>query len=263
MEQEYVLYKDSRPLGWPANGFPEAQGPFYCASGPLHAFGRQLAMKHYQTCIRMGLKLSGTNAEVMPGQWEYQVGPCTGVEAGDHAVMARWVYLRVLEDSEGAAYDFNVQSKPVRGDWNGSGMHTNFSTKAMRADGGFKVIEEALNRLSKTFFKDIACYGADNIERLSGHHETSRLDQFNFDVGTRHTSCRIPNQTKIEKKGYFEDRRPSASADPYLVSARLFASSCNIPSPSLDAYIERTKPDWLKKMEATTTLKTGEADNHH
>ena len=244
LEQEYVLTQNGRPYGWPSDGSePAPQGPYYCSTGAKVSFGRKHAQQHYQTCVNMGLKISGMNAEVMPGQWEYQVGPCEAIEAGDHLVMSRWVYLRLLEE---ANVDVDFDSKPKKGDWNGSGMHTNMSTAAMRGDGGLKVIEEALKELGKNPTRDVAVYGADNIERLSGKHETSKFDEFTFGTGTRDTSCRIPNPVKKDGKGYFEDRRPSSSADPWLITSRLFASSCAIPSRELDDLCEKTMPDWLK-----------------
>lgn len=245
LEQEYVFYKDGRPLGWPETGTPAAQGPYYCSTGATVAWGRKYAQTHYLTCLKMGLTLSGTNAEVMPGQWEYQVGPCEGISSGDHAVMARWVFLRGLEE-EGV--DVNFESKPMKGDWNGSGMHTNFSTKAMRAPGGIEAIEAAIKRLSVNPLREIAVYGSDNDQRLSGHHETSRLDEFSHGVGTRHTSCRIPNQVLAAKEGYFEDRRPSGSADPWLVTARLYASSCDVPAPLIDEHGTKFAPAWLAAL---------------
>jgi glutamine synthetase len=247
LEQEYVLYKDGRPVGWPEDGSePKVkQGPYYCSTGAHVALGRKYAELHFTTCLRMGLKLSGLNAEVMPGQWEYQVGPCEGLESGDHAVLARWVMLRILEAD---GLDANFDSKPKKGDWNGSGMHTNFSTAPMRAEGGFEAIEAGVKNLGVNPLREIAVYGHDNDQRLSGKHETSRLDQFDFGVGSRCTSVRIPNETQSNKRGYFEDRRPSASADPYLVTSRLFASACNISSESLDKYGSENEPSWLNAL---------------
>lgn len=243
LEQEYVLYKNGQPLGWPTDGSePAAQGPYYCGTGVNNAHGREHAMLHYTTCIKMGIKLAGLNAEVMPGQWEYQVGPCEGIEAGDHVVMARWVYLRLMEQQ---GVDVNFNSKPKKGDWNGSGMHTNFSTLKMREANGMSEIKEALSRLAKTYLSDICYYGQDNNERLSGIHETSKYDEFSHGVGTRHTSCRVPNQVEKDGHGYFEDRRPSSSADPYLVTARLFGSSQGIAAPAFDALTAKLTPAWL------------------
>jgi glutamine synthetase len=227
LEQEYVLFSKGRPYKWPCDGYPAPQGEYYCGNGQTAAWGRDIANEHYETCLAMGLKLSGVNAEVMPGQWEYQVGPCLGIESGDHTVIARWVYLRI---GEKYGVDINFDSKPIKGDWNGSGLHTNFSTKAMRAPGGLAAIHAAIERLRGTYLNDIKFYGTDNDERLTGKHETSSVGKFSFGVGTRHTSIRIPNEAANNKSGYFEDRRPAASADPYLITATLFASSTGITS---------------------------------
>jgi glutamine synthetase len=245
MEQEYVLTRNNWPLGWPTNGYPGPQGPYYCGFGPKAAFGRKYAERHYELALKMGLKLSGINAEVMPGQWEFQVGPCEGLEAGDHMTVARWLYLRVLELEGDAELDVDYTAKPVRGDWNGSGMHTNFSTAATRAENGLEAIHACIKNLSGSVRRDIPAYGQDNNLRLTGIHETSRYDQFSFGVGTRGTSIRIPNQVKADGRGYFEDRRPAGDADPYLVSARLFASATGVTNAALEAYCEAHRLPWM------------------
>jgi len=243
-EQEYVLYRDGRPLNWPKQGYPAPQGPYYCGNGSL-LWGRDIAVEHYETCLRIGLKLSGINAEVMPSQWEFQVGPCLGIEAGDHMTVARWVYLRLSEKYD---MEVNFDAKPItQGDWNGSGCHTNFSTKAMRAPGGKKVIIEAIGRLKVTVLDDIKFYGTDNNLRLTGKHETSSLNEFSYGVGTRHTSIRIPNETDKADRGYLEDRRPAASADMYLVTSRLFSSACGVES-TMDASKLNQVRSWMDKL---------------
>jgi glutamine synthetase len=243
IEQEYVLYRDGRPLNWPVRGFPTPQGPYYCGNGNL-VWGRDIAEEHYQVCLKMGLLLSGINAEVMPSQWEFQVGPATGIDAGDHMTVARWVFLRLGEKYN---IEVNFDAKPVQGDWNGSGSHTNFSTKEMRAAGGKKAILEAIERLRGTVLNDIQFYGTDNNLRLTGKHETSKLNEFTFGVGTRHTSIRIPNETEKNNCGYLEDRRPAASADPYLVTSRLFSSACGIEG-SFDAEKVKQARSWMQKL---------------
>jgi glutamine synthetase len=242
MEQEYVLMRNGRPLDWPANGYPAPQGPYYCGNG-IVALGRKFAEKHYEVALSMGLKLSGINAEVMPSQWEFQVGPCEGIEMGDHLVVARWLFLRLLEE-DGVDIDFGA--KPVKGDWNGSGLHTNFSTVETRAPGGLAKIHEYIERMRHTVRDDIPFYGAENNVRLTGKHETSRYDQFSYGVGTRGTSIRIPNQVNIEKTGYFEDRRPAGNADPYLISSRLFASATGTSASSLEAVVEKYRLPWMQ-----------------
>jgi glutamine synthetase len=245
LEQEYViLAKDGRPLGWPNGGFPGPQGPYYCGNG-AHVVGREIAMEHYETCLRIGLRISGINMEVMPGQWEFQVGPALGIEAGDHMVMARWVYQRI-----GEKYGVTIcyDPKPIPGDWNGSGCHTNFSTKDMRAEGGLqKILEVVQNRLPHTVKSDVPFYGYDNNRRLTGKHETSKLNEFTWGIGTRHTSIRIPNETKKLNRGYYEDRRPAANIDPYLVTARVFVSSQGLTQRMEPSEIIQVH-SWMKKL---------------
>jgi glutamine synthetase len=235
LEQEYVVMdpKTGRPYKWPAaaSDFPAAQGPYYCSNGTA-AWGREIADAHYAACLSIGVRLSGLNAEVMPAQWEYQVGPCTGIEAGDHAIAARWLLVRVAAMRD---LDISFHAKPiVLGDWNGSGMHTNYSTEKMRQEGGIAEIKAAIARMQPNHVRDILVYGDDNYLRLSGKHETSDMKTFSSGVGVRHCSIRIPVQANAEGCGYFEDRRPSASADPYLVIAALFASSMGLKGELLE-----------------------------
>lgn len=252
MEQEYVLKCDGRPYGWPANGFPAPQGPYYCGFGPQAAYGRKFVDTHLELCMAMGLKVSGVNAEVTPSQWEFQIGPCEGIEIGDHMIMARWLYLCVLEKFENeGALDIDYSARPIPGDWNGSGMHTNYSTEETRAENGLAVIEQYCERLNKTVYHDIAVYGKDNNIRLTGKHETSRYDQFSSGVGTRTTSIRIPNQVKQERRGYMEDRRPAGDADPYLVSARLFASTTGTKADLLEKYADNIRQPWMRFAESS------------
>ncbi|KEG06552.1 putative glutamine synthetase [Trypanosoma grayi] len=243
MEQEFFLVKGGRPYSWPANGFPAPQGPYYCSTGSLVAPGRKYIDLHYEVCLQMGLNVSGTNAEVALGQWEFQVGPCEGLEMGDQLTVARWVLLRILEADE---LDVDYHAKPIRGDWNGSGLHTNFSTDATRAENGLDVIYTYIERLKKTVYKDIIFYGAENNERLTGTHETSKADVVTAGVGTRGTSIRIPNSVAAEGKGYMEDRRPAGDADPYLVSSRLFASCIGLDTPEMDDASPLHEKHWMR-----------------
>lgn len=242
MEQEFFLSQSSRPYGWPEKGFPAPQGPYYCSTGANVAFGRKYVDMHYEICLSMGLAVSGTNAEVTPGQWEFQVGPCEGIEMGDQLTVARWVMLRILE-SDGLDADY--RAKPVSGNWNGSGMHTNFSTESTRRDNGMDAIMQYIKRLEGTVEKDIIFYGQENNQRLTGHHETSRADEFAFGIGTRNTSIRIPNAVAVDGKGYFEDRRPAGDADPYLVSSRLFASATGLEDEELVLASPTHQRQWM------------------
>jgi len=229
IEQEYTLFSrvntNSRwPLGWPAGAFPGPQGPYYCSVGASNCFGRAIMEAHLKCCLFAGLRISGTNAEVMPGQWEFQIGPSEGIEAGDHMWVARYLLHRVTEN-------FNVtcsfEPKPVKGNWNGSGGHTNFSTQAMREEGGIKVINEAIEKLSKRHEDHIIVYGEDNDQRLTGRHETSSIHDFSSGVGHRGASIRIPTSTNTQGKGYLEDRRPASNLDPYLVSSIMVDTICH------------------------------------
>ncbi|CAJ0931130.1 unnamed protein product, partial [Mesorhabditis belari] len=228
MEQEYTLCDiDGHPFGWPKNGFPGPQGPYYCGVGANKVYGRDIVEAHYRACIYAGIQISGENAEVMPGQWEFQVGPSEGIQMGDQLWIARFLLHRVAEEFGVLA---NLDPKPIKGDWNGAGCHTNFSTQAMREEGGINEIMEAINRLSLVHNQHIAYYdpqeGRDNERRLTGHHETASITQFSHGVASRACSIRIPRQTDDEGKGYFEDRRPSSNCDPYKVTAALVRTCC-------------------------------------
>ncbi|TMW59252.1 hypothetical protein Poli38472_004321 [Pythium oligandrum] len=220
IEQEYTLFEADKatPYGWPKGGYPGPQGPYYCGAGAHSAFGRLIVDAHYRACLYAGIKISGINAEVMPGQWEYQVGPCLGMEAGDHLWVSRYILLRVCED-----FGVNVSwdPKPIPGDWNGAGCHTNYSTKEMREDGGMAKIIEAIEKLKLKHKVHIAAYGQGNERRLTGKHETASIESFSYGVANRGASVRIPRSAEADGKGYFEDRRPASNMDPYVVTARI------------------------------------------
>jgi len=221
MEQEYTLFDGSRPLGFPENGFPAAQGPYYCGVGSDQVYGRPLVEAHLEACIAAGLTISGINAEVMPGQWEFQIGPLPTVDVADQMLIARWLLYRIGEE-----FDINatLDPKPVKGDWNGAGCHTNFSTKSMRE--GYDPIIAACDALGEKFMEHVTNYG-DNIQsRLTGKHETAPWNKFSYGVSDRGASVRIPWQVAIDKKGYIEDRRPNANCDPYLVAGMIADTVC-------------------------------------
>jgi glutamine synthetase len=225
MEQEFTLFNlDERtPLGWPQGGMPSRpQGPYYCSVGPENSFGRHVTDALYKACLYAGIQISGTNGEVMPGQQEYQVGPCVGIEAGDQLMMSRYILQRVCEDFQVFC---TLHPKPiVEGDWNGAGMHTNVSTKEMREEGGIDAIRTAIYKLGAKHAEHIAVYGTGNELRLTGLHETASMDEFCFGVANRGASIRIGRDTEAEGKGYFEDRRPSSNCDPYTVSGKIFST---------------------------------------
>jgi glutamine synthetase len=216
LEQEYTLLDaQGWPYGWPKNGFPAPQGPYYCGVGTGKVFCRDIVEAHYKACMYAGINISGTNAEVMPAQWEYQVGPCAGISMGDELWMSRFLLHRVAEEF-GAKVTF--APKPIPGDWNGAGLHTNVSTKETRAEGGMKAIEAAMEKLAGRQKEHMAVYGEDNQLRMTGAHETSSYDKFSWGVANRGSSVRIPRSVAAEGKGYFEDRRPASNGDPYQIT---------------------------------------------
>jgi glutamine synthetase len=229
IEQEYTLVDgaNKQPLGWPNNGFPGPQGPYYCGVGANRVFGRDVVEAHYRACLAAGITICGENAEVMPAQWEYQVGPSLGIDIGDELWMSRFILHRVAEDFHIAV---SFDPKPIPGDWNGAGAHTNFSTKQMRAPGGIKAIEEAIDRLGKNPQRHIQAYdpkkGKDNERRLTGRHETSSIHEFSAGVANRGASIRIPRQVADDGFGYLEDRRPASNCDPYSVAEVMVRTIC-------------------------------------
>lgn len=213
LEQEYVLInrKNNKILGWPETGWPEKQGKYYCSVGSDRAFGRPIVDEHYNKCIIAGLSISGINAEVLPGQWEFQIGPVEGIGAADQLWIARYILIRVCEKYDVIA---SFDPKPIKeSEWNGSGCHCNFSTLQIRNDSGLELILQAIEKLKQKHLEHLNVYG-DNSLRLTGKCETSSYDNFTYGISDRSASVRIP------KNGtYFEDRRPASSCDPYLVTS--------------------------------------------
>ena len=223
MEQEYTLHDvDGWPHGWPKGGYPGPQGPYYCAVGADRVFGRAVMDSHYKACLYAGIEITGTNAEVLASQFEYQVGPCEGISMGDQLWMSRYILHRIAEEF---GLCVSLDPKPVPGNWNGSGAHVNFSTAEMRAEGGIRFILQAIKKLKKHHRKHIERYdpkgGKDNMRRLTGLHETSDIHTFSSGVANRGASIRIPRQVSIDRKGYLEDRRPASNCDPYRVTEAL------------------------------------------
>lgn len=222
LEQEYTFFDGIKPLGWPENGFPAPQGGYYCGVGADEVFGREIVERHLDACITAGLEISGINAEVMPAQWEFQIGPVGPLAAGDQMWVARYLLYRIAEEYGVSA---TLHPKPVKGDWNGAGCHTNFSTKAMRES--YDPIIAACEALGEKASLHIENYGADIDERLTGLHETCSYKEFKYGVSDRGASIRIPWQVAVDKKGYLEDRRPNANCDPYVVCGLITDTVCS------------------------------------
>ena len=218
-EQEYTLIDPDTnlPLGFPENGFPGPQGPYYTSVGAANTFGRDLIDEHLHLCLEAGINVEGINAEVMMGQWEYQIFAKGAGQAGDEVWVARYLLERTAE-KYGIVID--LHPKPVKGDWNGSGMHCNFSNGVMRDQGGEDVMTKICEHFGRNIDRHVSVYGAENDQRLTGLHETQAIDKFSYGVSDRGASIRIPVATIQEGwKGRLEDRRPASNGDPYRIGA--------------------------------------------
>jgi glutamine synthetase len=229
-EQEYFLYKDGRPLGFPAEGYPGPQGPYYTGVGYKYvgSIARQIVEEHLELCLAAGINHEGINAEVAKGQWEFQIFGKGAKKAADDLWVARYLLLRLTEKYE---VDVEWHCKPIQGDWNGSGMHTNFSTKYIREVGGKEYTEALMAAFKKNREEHIAVYGPDNHLRLTGKHETASIHEFTYGLSDRGASVRLPvNFIKNGYKGYFEDRRPNSEADPYQIVSRILKTITEVPA---------------------------------
>ena len=221
-EQEYFLWdtETNLPPGFPVGGYPAPQGPYYCSVGAKNAHCRQMIEEHLDLCLDAGINVEGINAEVAAGQWEFQVFSKGAKSAGDQVWVARYLLERCGEQF-GLAVDYHP--KPLgQTDWNGSGMHANFSNTMMRECGSKEVYIAICEAFGPRIDEHISVYGADNHQRLTGLHETQSIDKFSYGISDRGASIRIPIAT-VESgwKGYLEDRRPASNADPYKVAAEI------------------------------------------
>jgi len=235
-EQEFFFYKDGAPLGFPPGGYPAPQGLYYTGVGfeSIGAMARGLVEQHMDICLDAGLNYEGTNAEVAKGQWEFQIFGKGSKKAADEIWVARYLLTRLTERY---GIDIEWECKPIRGrfgaplDWNGSGMHANFSTEHMREVGGKDYFEKLMGAFSKYMDEHIAVYGPDNHMRLTGLHETQSIDKFTYGVADRGSSIRIPHAfVNNGYRGYLEDRRPNSAADPYLVAGRILKTVQSVPT---------------------------------
>jgi len=221
-EQEYFLWDNetNKPLGFPANGYPAPQGPYYCSVGAANAYGREIVEEHLDVCLEAGLNVEGINAEVAAGQWEFQIFAKGAQEAGDQIWIGRYLLERI---GEKYGVSINWHCKPLgQLDWNGSGMHANFSNTLLRTAGSKETFDKVCEAFRSVVKEHIDVYGADNDQRLTGKHETASIHDFSYGVSDRSASIRIPVQVpKWGWKGYLEDRRPNSAADPYKVAARI------------------------------------------
>src|SRR5487761_2587046 len=261
IEQEYTFFKDGRPYGWPEVGFPAPQGPYYCGVGGSKMPGRDIVEAHTLACMRAGISIEGTNAEVMMGQWEFQVGVLDALAIGDQLWVARWLLERIAEEFD---VEVSFDAKPVKGDWNGAGAHTNFSTKQMRAPGGWDAIIAGCEALGTRVKEHIAAYGDGIEDRLTGAHETAPYTTYSYGVSNRGASVRIPGGVARDQRGYLEDRRPNANAAPYVVAAIVVETICGAASakkaPAKRAAAKKTAAKKApRKAPATKTAKKAPA----
>lgn len=220
-EQEYFLMdsETNLPLGFPEGGYPAPQGKYYCSVGGKNTFGRDFVEEHMNLCIEAGLNIEGINQEVAAGQWEFQIFAKGAKKAGDEIWVARYLLERLTEEY---GYYIEFHPKPIKGDWNGSGMHANFSNSVLRECGSKEVYDQICEAFRPVANEHIEVYGAHNNERLTGLHETAKLTDFSYGVSDRGASIRIPIIT-VEKgwKGWLEDRRPASNGDPYKIAGRI------------------------------------------
>jgi len=224
-EQEYFLWdpEHNLPLGFPPGGYPSPQGPYYCSVGATNAYGRQIVEEHLDQCLEAGINVEGINGEVAAGQWEYQVFAKGAKRAGDEVWIARYIAER---NAEKYGLAINIHPKPLGPtDWNGSGMHANFSNSVLRTAGDQSVYDKVCQAFEPRIKEHIAVYGHDNDKRLTGLHETQSIDKFSYGISDRGASIRIPVAT-VESgwKGWLEDRRPASNADPYKVAAEIITT---------------------------------------
>ncbi len=221
-EQEYFLWdpETNLPPGFPAGGYPPPQGPYYCSVGAKNAHCRNLIEEHLDACLEAGLNVEGINAEVAPGQWEYQIFAKGAKRAGDEIWLSRYILERTAE-KYGLAVEYHP--KPLGDtDWNGSGMHANFSNEEMRTSGKEETFTKICEEFGKNIERHISVYGDANDQRLTGAHETQSIEQFSYGVSDRGASIRIPVSTMEDGWiGRLEDRRPASNADPYKVAAAI------------------------------------------
>ena len=206
------FYKNGRPLGFPDAGYPAPQGPYYTGVGYSNVgpVARQIVEEHLEACLAAGINHEGINAEVAKGQWEFQIFGKGSKKAADEVWMARYLLLRLTEKY---GVDIEFHCKPLGDtDWNGSGMHANFSTAYMRDVGGKEYFEKLMAAFETNREDHIAVYGPDNHMRLTGKHETQSIHQFSYGVADRGASIRGSPQLRQQRLQGISGRPPSKLA---------------------------------------------------
>jgi glutamine synthetase len=215
-EQEYFIRSaHNQPiLGFEKRGMVDSQGTYYCGVGG-HIVGRQISNEHLDMCLEYSINIEGTNAEVALGQWEYQIFEKGKISASDDLWMSRY-FLHKIAEKWGRSIE--LHPKPITtGEWNGSGMHTNFSNKKMREEGGESYFNSIFRAFESRTQEHIENYGSDNHLRLTGKFETQSIDKFSWGFSDRGASIRVPKIVSENWTGYLEDRRPASHADPYRI----------------------------------------------
>ncbi len=229
-EQEYFFYQNGRPLGFPDSGYPEPQGKYYTGVGygAVGDIARQMVEEHLDACLESGINHEGINAEVAKGQWEFQIFGKGSKRAADEMWMARYLLQRLAEKY---GVDIEYHCKPLgETDWNGSGMHANFSTAYMRDVGGKEYFEQLMSAFEANTEDHITVYGPDNHMRLTGLHETQSIDKFSYGIADRGASVRVPHSfVNNGYKGYLEDRRPNSQGDPYQIASQILKTIATVP----------------------------------